>query len=280
MNKWIIAGILFAAGIVQAKQIENPDANTLWMEDGKEIELGEKPGSGHWLAAPGKKDLEIKSKEDGSGFSLLGKDGTGRKTMTRVKLSPEYPYLTFRITGFNPLKGYRNWTVLVDGQLNTSQANAPQKGIYVFDLFQNAPEKSEAKKAAYLNIYLYRLGMDLAYIKLVKKPAYTVRTECSDPEIKPGSKVKFIAELEKEAEDVSLNLITDYVMTPVKVNGKLKIQLKPMDKTQKIWTAEVEIKSLGLKKAQTRHKTLIKMSVLGGDLDEPVWVGLPYPLVP
>ena len=39
MNKWIIAGILLAFGIVQAKQIENPDAKTLWMEDGREIEF-------------------------------------------------------------------------------------------------------------------------------------------------------------------------------------------------------------------------------------------------
>ena len=69
-------------------------------------------------------------------------------------------------------------------------------------------------------------------------------------------------------------------MTPIKVNNSIKIQLKPTDKTQKIWTAEVEIKSLGLKKARPRHKTLMKMDVLGGDLDEPVWVGLPYSIAP
>ena len=66
----------------------------------------------------------------------------------------------------------------------------------------------------------------------------------------------------------------------VNVNGKMKIQLKPTDKTQKIWTAEIEIKSIGIKKAVNRYGLFMKMDVLGGDLDEPVWVGLPYKVRP
>ena len=60
----------------------------------------------------------------------------------------------------------------------------------------------------------------------------------------------------------------------------MKIQLKPTDKTQKIWTAEIEIKSIGIKKAVKRYGLFMKMDVLGGDLDEPVWVGLPYKILP
>jgi len=281
MKKWpVFTLMLCVVFAVQAKQLENPDENTLWLEDGAGIELKTTPGFSHWLVHGGGKELEMKSKEDGTGFSLFAKDAAGRKTGTRVKLSPEYPYLTFRITGFELLKGYRNWTVLMDGLMSTSQANAPQTGVYVFDLFRNVPEKEAGRNAAYLQIYLYNLGMSLEYIKLVKKPAYNVRVECADPEIRPGSKVKFTAELENEAEDVSLSLSTNYVMTPVNVNGAGKIQLKPVDKTQKVWTAEVEIKSLDLKKAQPRHRTLIKLNVLGGELDEPVWIGVPYPVAP
>jgi len=273
----VMLGVVFA---VQAKQLEKPDENTLWMEDGAGIELKTYPGFSHWLEYGNGKELEIKQKENGAGFSFFAKDASGRKTMTRLKLDPEYPYLTFRITSFNLLNGYRNWTLLVDGMMSTSQVNAPETGIYVFDLFGKAPEKSAGQKAAYLHVYLSNLGMALEYIKLVRKPAYNVRVECTDPEIRPGSKVKFIAELENEAEDVSLSLSTDYVMTPVSVNGAGKIQLKPTDKTQKIWTSEVEIRSLGLTKAQPRHRTLIKMNVLGGELDEPVWIGIPYPVAP
>ena len=282
MNKWIMTALATAAAVtMQAKQLEYPDPNTLWMEDGKEIEMSKKPGFKSWQIVPGGKDLEIKPKEDGKGFSFFAKDGAGRKTTTRVKFSPDYRYLTFRITNFEMLKGYRNWTLRSElGPMTVSQVNALQKGIFVFDLYQNLPEKEAAKKAGYINIWCYNIRLDLEYLKIVKKPDYVVRAECADPEIKPGSKVKFTAELAEEAEDVSISLFTTGVPRPFKVNGAVKIQLKPTDTTQKVWTAEVEIRSLGLKKAQARHKTLIKLNVLGGELDEPVWVGLPYPIVP
>jgi len=124
MNKSIMVLILSAAFAAQAKQIENPDANTLWMEDGREIELSRGPAFRKWQANPGKKELEFISKQDGKSFSLLAKDAAGRRTLTRVKLSKEYPYLTFRITGFDLLRGYRNWTLGVTGLMGTSQATA------------------------------------------------------------------------------------------------------------------------------------------------------------
>ena len=280
MNKWIIAGVLLAAGIAQAKQLDKPDDNTLWMEDGKEIEIG-KLGLHRWTPANGNKELELKPKEDGKGFSFFAGDGAGRKVTTLVRFSPDYRYLVFRITDFEMLKGYRNWTLRADlGPMAVSQVNSLQKGIFVFDLYQNLQEKEAAKKSGYLHFWVYNLRLDLEYLKLVKKPGYVVRAECADPEIKPGSKVKFTAELEKEAEDVSICLTTGGNPRPVKVNGAVKIQLKPMDKTQKIWTAEIEVKNIGIAKAVRRHQIFMKMDVLGGELDEPVWVGLPYAVEP
>ena len=280
MNKWIIAGFLLAAGIATAEQLEKPDANTLWLENGKEIELGKKPNFRHWFTLGGKKELEIKPLENGKGFSFFGKDANGRKTTTLVKVSPEYPWLVFRITGLDLLKGYRNWTVAMDLGMQTFQDTTPQKGIYVFDLYQNLPEKAAARKTSYLDFWVYNLRMDFEYIKLVKKPDYAVRAECADAEIKPGSKVKFRAELAKEAEDVSISMFSNGQPSPVKINGEIKIQLKPADKTQKVWTAEVEFKNIGLRKPCKRHKLFMKMDVLGGDLDEPVWVGLPFAVTP
>lgn len=280
MNKWIIAAALLAAGTAQAKQLDKPDDNTLWMEDGKEIETG-KLGFHRWTPEQGDKALEIKPKEDGKGFSFFAKDKKGRKVITVVKVSPEYPYLFFRITDFELLKGYRNWTISTTiGNMVTSQVTALQKGIFVFDLFQNLPEKEAAKKSSYLRFWCYNLRLDFEYMKMVKKPDYVVRAECANAEIKPGSKVKFTAELAKEAEDVSICLTTSGNPRPVKVNGAVKIQLKPTDKTQKVWTAEIEVKSIGIAKAVKRHQLFMKMDVLGGDLDEPVWVGLPYAVSP
>ena len=276
MNKWIAAAMIAGAFAAHAKQLKKPDDNTWWMEDGREIELSGKPVFSRWTPA----GVEVKSKADGKGFSFYAKGGKDPKAVTGIVFSPEYPYLTFRITGFDLLNQYRNWTLIVNGWMSSCQVAAPQKGIYVYDLFRNLPEKAAANRTRYLTFFIYNLRMDLEYLKLVKKPPYVVRAECADPEIRPGSKVKFTAELEKEAEDVSVSLITGGVPSIVKVNGSVKIQLKPTDKTQKIWSAEVEIKSLGLKKVMNRHGIFMKMAVLGGDLDEPVWVGLPYKVMP
>ena len=275
MNKWIAAVMVAGAFAVQAKQLKNPDDNTLWLEDGKEIELSAKPVFSRWMTA----SLDIQSKADGKGFSLCAK-GKNAAMLTRATLSPEYPYLTFRITDLNLQKGYRGWTLVLNGMMQSGQSVMPQKGIFVYDLFQNLPEKTAAMRSVYLYFYVYSLQLDLEYLKMVKKPDYWVRAECADPEIKPGSKVKFTAELAKEAEDVSITLMTTGCPYSVKVNGATKIQLKPTDKTQKIWTAEVEFKTIGLKKPSKRHGLFMKMDVLGGDLDEPVWVGLPYKVLP
>ena len=276
MNKWIAAAMIVSALTAHAKQLKKPDDNTWWMEDGREIRLSGKPVSSCWTAA----GVEIKPKEDGRGFSFYAKGGKDPKAVTRIDCSPEYPYLTFRITGFDLLSQYRNWTLIVNGWMSSSQVSTPQKGIYVYDLFRNLPEKAAAGRTRYLTFFIYNLRMDLEYLKMVKKPPYVVRAECADPEIRPGSKVRFTAELEKEAEDVSISLITGGVPQTVKVNGAVKIQLKPADKTQKIWSAEVVIESIGIKKAMNRHGIFMKMDVLGGDLDEPVWVGLPFKVVP
>ena len=277
MNKWMTAALLLAmAGMLQAKQLKKPDENTLWLEDGKEIKSAPRSGRGHWLKSD---KLEIKSREDGKGFSFFAR-GMGGKTATVVDLTPGYPYFTFRITGIELLNGYRNWTVFMQNGFSTNQVTAPEKGIYVYDLYQNLPEKERGRKITNLFVHLYHLRLDFEYMKLVKKPDYVVRAECADSEIKPGSKVKFTAELAEEAEDVSISLFTTGVPRPFKMNGAVKIQLKPTDKTQKVWTAEIEVKSIGIKKPLKRFQSFMKMDVLGGDLDEPVWVGLPCPVAP
>ena len=280
MKKWIMAFLaVAAAGVLQAKQLNSPDPNTSWMEDGTEIETAETPGAGQWRIFPDERSLEIKPKEDGKGFCFTAPDKKGRKTSTRLKFSPDFPYLVFRITDFELLEGYRNWTMRVGlGPMMISQVKIPQKGLYVFDLYQNLSEKEAERKTGYLTLWLNDLRLDMEYIKLVRKPDYAVRADCADPAIKPGSRVKFTAELEEAAEDVSLSLVTTGVPRTIKVNGETKIPLKPMDKTRKLWTAEIEIGSIEIKKPLSRFKCFMKMDVLGGALDEPVWVGLPYPI--
>ena len=269
----ITLGTIFS---LQSSQLKNPDANTLWLEDGKDIKTSSKSEFYRWRSM----GLEIQSASSGKGVSFCARDGKHRKALTGIKFSPEYPYLIFRISNLEMLRGYRNWTLSINGWFSSVQAATPQKGIYVYDLFQNLPEKETSNLNRYLTFYLYNLKMELEYLKIVKNPPYSVKVECADSEIKPGSKVKLTAYLEKEAEDVSITLITNGVPKSIKINGFNKIQLKPVDKTQKIWSTEVEIKSIGIKKAIKRHGIFMKMDVLGGDLDEPVWCSLPFKVMP
>ena len=82
MNKWITAVVLLAMiGMLQAKQLKKPDENTLWLEDGKEIESAPRPGRGHWLKSD---KLEVKPREDGKGFSFFARGMGGKDS----KISP------------------------------------------------------------------------------------------------------------------------------------------------------------------------------------------------
>ena len=282
MNKLIVTALAVAtAAAMQAKQLENPDPNTLWIEDGKEIAISPKYGFKAWYPERDKKKLEIKPKEDGKGFRFYAGDANGRKAGTKVKFSPEYPYLVFRVTDFEMSKRGSLWTLRAEiGNMIVGQRPPFQKGIFVFDLYQNLPEKDAAKKAGAINVWLYNLRLDLEYMKLVKKPDYLVRAECAGPEIKPGSKVKFTAELSEAAKDVSISLFTMGAPEAIEINEEPKIQLKPADGTKKVWTAEIEVKTLEAEKPLKRFQAFMKMDVRGSALKEPVWVGLPYALTP
>lgn len=282
MNKWIMTTLAVAiAGVSQAKQLDNPDPNTLWMEDGKEIAVSPKYGFKAWYPERDKKKLEIKPKADGKGFSLSAGDANGRKAGTKVKFSPDYPYLVFRVTDFEILKKGSLWTLRTElGNMIVGQKPPFQKGIFVFDLYRNLPEKDAAKKAGAINVWLYNLRLDLEYMKLVKKPDNLVRAECAGPEIKPGSKVKFTAELSEAAEGVSISLFTMGAPEVIEVNEESEIPLKPADRAKKVWTAEIEVKSLGIDKPLKRSQSFMRMKAVGGGLKEPVWVSLPYAVTP
>ena len=130
MKKWIMAFLFVAAaGTVQAKQLDDPDPNTMWMEDGTEIETTEKTKLKQWLVKQDGKNLEIKAKEDGKGFRLIA-PGKECKTSTRVKLNPDYPYLVLRVADFEILPGYCSWTVGTTGQcpMTIGQVKSLQKG--------------------------------------------------------------------------------------------------------------------------------------------------------
>ena len=278
--KRVFACCLFASLITHAEQLRNPDPNTLWAENGKGIKTSAQNGyNGGWLSDGGvnPKHLEITPAPDGKGFVFFAKDAGGRKTYTSGPVSNDYPYLVFRIASVEHLKGYRNWTLQFENPaFLVSQVTTPQPGIFVFDLFRNNDVKG-SRKAANLFFYVYNMKLGLSEMKLVKNPDYRVDVEAEKKMLAPGDKLKFTVTMKEEAEDVSIRLFTTGVPYPVKLNGLEKIQLKPADKTQKVWSAEVTIETLGVPgKAYKPNSILLKTMILGGTLEEPVWSNLPY----
>ena len=278
--KRLLACGLFASLAVHAEQLRNPDPETLWTENGKDIKTNAQNGyNGSWLSDGGAnpKHLEITPAPDGKGFVLFARDAGGRKTYTSVPVSKEYPYVVFRITSVEHLKGYRNWTLQFDNpSLVISQVTTPEPGIFVFDLFKNTEKKGDPKNAN-LFFYAYNLKLGISEIKLMKTPDYRVDVEAEKKILSPGDKLKFTVTMKEEAEDVSIRLFTAGAPESLKLNGLEKIQLKPVDKTQKIWSAEVTVKTLGLPgKDYKPNSILLKTMILGGTLEEPVWSNLPY----
>ena len=265
--------ILFAAllSAAFAEQQIKPDANTLWRETGKNIQLGK--GWGRTWANVGK-TVEIQSLSDGSGFCFNGKDGSGRKTLTSVPVTKEFPYLVAQVTDVDVYKGFVCWTLQIPEILTVSSVK-PEKGIYVFNLFPEGKDKLNKKgkiiKDAYIVWYLYNTKLTFSDMRLVKTPDFAVDAVCDSGTINIGSKIKFTVKMKDEAEDVSIRLFTTYLIKPVQINGGTKIQLKPVDKTQKIWSAEVEVKSLNGGKPFKPGSIFMKTAVLGGEIDVPVW---------
>lgn len=275
---------LFASMITHAEQLRNPDPNTLWVENGKGIKTNAQNGyNGGWLSDGGvnPKHLEITPAPDGKGFFFFAKDGAGRKTYTSVPVSKDSPYLVFRIASVEHFKGYRNWTLQFSNPaFLMSQVTTPEPGIFVFDIFKNTEMKGDPKTAN-LFFYAYNLKLLLSEMKLVKNPDYRVDVEAEKKILSPGDKLKFTVMMKEEAEDVSIRLFTAGAPVPLKLNGLEKIQLKPVDKTQKIWSAEVKIESLGIPgKTYKPNSILLKTMILGCSLEEPVWSNLPYGFEP
>ena len=65
----------------------------------------------------------------------------------------------------------------------------------------------------------------------------------------------------------------------VKVNGNEVVELTPEDKEQKIWSAEIPVKTLKCTKADQFKKgeILLRAVVLGGSVKTPIWSVLQYP---
>lgn len=271
MKKLFLLALLCGGTAAFANMEMQPDANTLWSFS--KLDQTQWRGTG------------VKVENSAGGFVLSNENASPKSphSITRkVAISPEYPYLVFETTSITPYKGYRSWSVsLRELQSTFGSVTNGEPGIVAVNCFEN-PARIPARKQANLLLYFYDFRADFKYIKMVKKPDNYITVTGSfagKKAIHSGDKVKFTVYLKESAEEVSLKLLFKKWLYTVKVNGNEVVELTPEDKEQKIWSAEIPVKTLKCTKADQFKKgeILLRAVVLGGSVKTPIWSVLQYP---
>jgi len=243
MKKLMTAAFcLLAASLVYGEYRENPDQNTLWSEDGKEIKGWIKDGLTPESLPNGGFALDHSGKQPhGGGFYALA--------------SNDYPWLTFEITKVERHNGYRQLSFFGKGFTVVTDL---QPGIYAFRM----PEtKTAPGKKEYFRVDVYGMKIFFRYMKAVKAPENSITAEVKD------GKVTYKVNLKTPAEDVALYLFDGYGMRQLTSAEGNKIQLRPEDKTNPVvWVGESPVPE------KTKGVLFVKASVLGSDtLKVPLW---------
>ncbi len=265
-----LAAVLLVPAAGRAELVRNPDANTLWVVNGKNIAVGSKPDQ--WRDG----GVDIKPAEGGGlRFTATGKQhSTGRY----VPVDGGYPYLVMEITDVKNGNGYRGLNVFLSGVKETSMAamvSYIRTGRFVLRMF---PRHTTLPRETFLSLYLYNTTLTVSQLKMVKQPADNL--EIIAPQgvsrVGPGDEVTFRLTLEKPAEDATLTFYNSYTMPQLALNGQTRLQLKPEDEAQKIWSARVKLDTLtrvgGHEGLDLKPGGLmVKTTILGGAVKEPIW---------
>ena len=252
--------VVLTASLARAEFKHKPDANTLWIEDGKNIKTANTNFGNGWNDT----DIAVSPNPDGGFFMEQKKQGKPR-TGRMVPVSPEYPYIVYEINELEMKKGYHAlWLPLLGSAMTVMQGNV-QKGVFAINYYENSKLKPNAKQS-FLGMDIHGLKVGFKYIKAVKFPDYYIKVESPAFAEKkycgPGDTVKFTVYLKEEAEDVSLQFFQSTVL-PLVINGSAKLQLLPVkDSGNKVWSAEITLKTISSKKDLA---PLIKAVILGNE---------------
>jgi hypothetical protein len=260
------AALCLPATTGTARLLHNPDANTLWIEDGEAIEVGGADASLRWNTNLGVAPAA------GGGF-VVGSRGDKQDCVQRYLLTdPAYPYLTWEIAAVVRGEGYQGF-VMAWPESVFDMVSHLQTGIFAVAVRPDKPNPM-------LGIYLYNSKITLKYLKLVKRPEYYI--ELSSPALKEkgrldlGDALDFRVVMAQPAEDVTLTFFHSYVMPQLRLNGEQKLQLKPADGNRNVWRGSLKVTSCeghNLKRGEqfAPGKFLIKATILGGGLNVPLW---------
>ena len=177
---------------------------------------------------------------------------------------------------------YHAWSLYIpkpfDCKLIGNVTNPPT-GLYTMQL----PEIKE-KTVSSVVLYNYNMELTFKYIKLVKEPENSLGIEFKGGKdnIEVGDTFKVVLKLAKPCEDVTCKILSDVGTgpNPYSINGKDNIELKAQDKDGKVWTATVNVKSLQTAANLKKRAIMLKATLLGSDLNKPIFTYIPYSFGP
>ena len=273
MNKQLLTlSFIVAAALSFAEMKLNPDSNTLWIEDGKDI----KTSTNNYSYGFNNTDIIVTSNPDGGFYMEQKKQGKPRSGRM-VSISPEYPYLVYEIDSLEQKPGYHAlWMPLIGSGMMVMEGN-PQKGVFAINVYENS-KLDLKKKQSPMSFDIHGLKVGFKYVKMVKTPDYYIKVEspafAKKKYCAPGDKVKFTVFLKEEAEDVSLTFY-NRIVTQVSINGSSKLQLYPVNKNQKVWSREITLESV---KYRENFVPSIKAVILGSEnAPDALWGKPAYP---
>lgn len=149
----------------------NPDPQTLWIEDGKNIKTTNTNFGNGWNAT----DIAVSPNPDGGFFMEQKKQGKPR-TGRMVPVSPEYPYIVYEINELEMKKGYHAiWLPLLGSAMTVMEGNV-QKGVFAINYYENSKLKPNAKQS-FIGMDIHGMRVGFKYIKAVKFPDYYIKVE-------------------------------------------------------------------------------------------------------
>ncbi|MBQ6597057.1 MAG: hypothetical protein IJH79_05845 [Lentisphaeria bacterium] len=242
-----------------------------WNEDGKALNSSSKYSTSAWFGQ--RKMPVIKARSEG-GFTL------GSNCTKYLTVKPGM-WLTFELDAVRRTgkpSAYHAWSISYPklGKLAGNVSNIPT-GLYTIHLADAGQKMTKAAQ-----FYVYNGELDFRYMRLESAPENSL--EVIVPEgrdsLKAGDKFRVELRLKDPCEDVSCKFLHEYGRGPVPlaVNGTDSIDLKAVDDSGKFWAAEVEIKAVKSPRRILKRAAMVKVTVLGGKLDKPVFTSFPVPV--
>lgn len=229
MNKIFttLAAAAFCA-VLSAEIVKNPDPNTLWIENGKNVKTAAKHGDLIW-GLGGKATITSLDK----GFKISGPGNLG----IYVPVSNQYPWLCYEIKNVERISsGYHAFSMnpALDIGVFSVVTKIP-KGTYCIALDSSAKLK-EKPRWNYMRLDIHNANVILDYIGMFKEPPCAL--SLGKGLIKKGTDVNIVIKTKEPAEMVQLKFYKAYTMPAIQVIPNAKRYLaKPVDgKDNKEWT--------------------------------------------